>query len=484
MFLYSVSGLNLAVQNSETYQNVTTRENNPMVGNLLIDKCNVFVHSIILKNLWNLKRGAIKPVRLSKQTLSDQLGNGIYISTVKRILNELNVIHSDGFYNTQRLNPNKPPSSKSYVITDEWLSKGIAKVGVLDKRTIKKYRIWKTKQFNQLLTQRVHKRIMRNLSELYMDEEVAISAFNNLIPFDEDISTNDPKLRILHYASSFDTLCRLNTYESDKTMLKDDSFFYDKSKTNRIYHTYANVPSVYRESLRHKDGSSLIELDLKNSQPTMLLLYYITNNTKRPTYIEQRIKQAKERDNNRRYISGSFRPCNDRFMEEYPSLVKSILNGDLYEAVAEYALQKGDYESYNEYKTNRSDFKTDVLAKGLFNVLLDENKMHKIESYLLEMFPQFMNWIRAEKVIDGYESVAQLAQRLEASIFIDGIFDLDTGYEQFGFAVPIHDSLIVKEDEEAYWRTVLYSAFLAVFPLPHILDKRLDEMIKTKKYNG
>jgi hypothetical protein len=171
-------------------------------------------------------------------------------------------------------------------------------------------------------------------------------------------------------------------------------------------------------------------------------------------------------------------------MEEYPSLVKSILNGDLYEAVAEYALQKGDYESYNEYKTNRSDFKTDVLAKGLFNVLLDENKMHKIESYLLEMFPQFMNWIRAEKIIDGYESVAQLAQRLEASIFIDGIFDLDTGYEQFGFAVPIHDSLIVKEDEEAYWRTVLYSAFLAVFPLPHILDKRLDEMIKTKKYNG
>jgi hypothetical protein len=87
-------------------------------------------------------------------------------------------------------------------------------------------------------------------------------------------------------------------------------------------------------------------------------------------------------------------------------------------------------------------------------------------------------------VFNDYKYVSQLAQRLEASIFIDGIFDADLGTDFFGFAVPIHDSLIVKETEEDYWRALLYQKFIEVFELPYILNKRLPLMIKTKKYNG
>jgi hypothetical protein len=319
MYLFSPIGLHNAIRASETYQELTNRTNKPMLGNLLIDKCQVFVHTIIYKNLWNLKKGYIEPVRLSKQTLSDQLGNGTYIGAVKRILTELGVIHTDGYYNAKNLNPNKEAQAKSYIITKEWVGKGIAKVGVLDQRTEKKFKIWKEKQFKQLLNQRTHKRILRNLSELYFNEEVAISAFNELTPFVDDPNTKDANLRVLHYATNWDTLVRLNKVETYPALLDDTSFFYDKAKTNRIYHTYANTPSVYRESLRHIDGSPLIELDLKNSQPTMLFLDYVQKWIKRPTYIAEVIKKAKERDNKERYISGSFRPLYEKYIEEYPS---------------------------------------------------------------------------------------------------------------------------------------------------------------------
>jgi hypothetical protein len=136
------------------------------------------------------------------------------------------------------------------------------------------------------------------------------------------------------------------------------------------------------------------------------------------------------------------------------------------------------------YKSDRSEFKTQVLANGLFNVLLPIDKAHILERYLLEMYPQFITYLRAEKVLNDYKYVSQLAQRLEASIFIDGIFDADLGTDFFGFAVPIHDSLIVKETEEDYWRALLYQKFIEVFELPYILNKRLPLMIKTKKYNG
>ena len=484
MYLFSPIGLHNAIRASETYQELTNRTNKPMLGNLLIDKCQVFVHTIIYKNLWNLKKGYIEPVRLSKQTLSDQLGNGTYIGAVKRILTELGVIHTDGYYNAKNLNPNKEAQAKSYIITKEWVGKGIGKVGVLDQRTEKKFKIWKEKQFKQLLNQRTHKRILRNLSELYFNEEVAISAFNELTPFVDDPNTKDANLRMLHYATNWDTLVRLNKVETYPALLDDTSFFYDKAKTNRIYHTYANTPSVYRESLRHIDGSPLIELDLKNSQPTMLFLDYVQKWTKRPTYIAEVIKKAKEEDNKERYISGSFRPSYDKHIEEYPYLLKAILNGDLYESVANYAYEQGNYEYYDMYKSDRSEFKTQVLANGLFNVLLPIDKAHILERYLLEMYPQFITYLRAEKVLNDYKYVSQLAQRLEASIFIDGIFDADLGTDFFGFAVPIHDSLIVKETEEDYWRALLYQKFIEVFELPHILNKRLPLMIKTKKYNG
>jgi len=490
MFLYSVNGLHNAIRASETYLELTTRTNKPMQANLLIDKCNVFMHSIILKNFWNFREtGIIKPVRISRQTLGDQLGRWTYIDAVKRILTELGVIYTDEYYSTKvrrspRYSPHKEAQAKSYIITKEWANKGIAKVGVLDQRTEKKYKDWKKKQYKQLLGMVKHKRILRNLSELYFNEEVAISAFNELTPFVDDPKTKDPNLRTLHYATNWDTLVRLNKVETYPALLDDTSFFYDKAKTNRIYHTYANTPSIYRESLRHQDGSTLIELDLKNSQPTMLFLDYIQKWTQCTTYIEEVIKKAKERDNKERYISGAFIPSYENYLKEYPELLKDILNGDLYESVANYALCQGNEAYYDMYKSNRSEFKTEVLANGLFNVLLPIDKAHILERYLLEMYPQFITYLRAEKVLNDYKYISQLAQRLEASIFIDGIFDADLGTDFFGFAVPIHDSLIVKESEEDDWRALLYRKFIEVFALPEILESLLPLMIKTKKYNG
>lgn len=484
MFLYSLNGLHLAIQHSEPFKMVTERENKPLNKNLLIDKCQVVVHTIIAKNLWNLKWGNIDPIPLSKQTLSDQLGNGSYISIVKNILTHLGVIYTDGFYNAKALNPKKPSASKKYVITKEWLDKGVVQVGVLDTRTIKKFKNWKDKQYKQLLTQRKHQRILRNLSQVVFNQEEAIIRFNELESFDKDISVKDPYLKMLNYTSSFETLSKFNQYDGEKALLDDPSFYYDKSRTNRVYHYFSNVPSIYRESLHHLDGSPLIELDLKNSQPTMLLCSYMQSGSlKRPTYIGRLYKEMKERYREiDRYISGSFRPSEDIFLEEYPKLAKAIFNGDLYQAVAEHALKQGDFEYYDLYKSNRGKFKQEIIAYGLFNKMLPLQKVHKAEGYLLEMLPLFMNWIRLEKLKYGYKHIPYLAQSLEASIFIDGVFGKLQDHS-FGFAIPIHDSLIVKESEEEYWREQLYQAFLEVFPMKHILNKsRLESIIKTKHY--
>lgn len=489
MYLNSIQGLHLAIRQSEAFIEATTREFSPMNGNLLIDKCNVFCHFILQKNGWNLKDNkALEAVPLNKITLRDQIGKAKDLSIVKSILFELGVIYTDNYYNTHRVgDTSKPTTSKKYIITKEWIEKGVVRVGVLDQRTIKKLNNYKQKQFKQLTTQRIHQRILRSLAQLQFNQDEAFEKFSQLPSFTKDPLVRDPKQKMLTYVSAFETLSELNELDGEgyEPLLKHNAFYYDKAITNRVYHYHTNIPSIYRESLRHKDGTRLVELDLKNSQPTMLLFNFLGDTSEVPTYIEALKKEIEKKERNiNRYISGYLIPTEENYIREIDKLFKAIVkNGTLYEAVAEHALSIGDIEYYELYKENRGAFKQQIIAYGLFNVMLPLEKIHKAERYLLEMFPLFMHWIRLEKLDKGYKYIPHLAQKKEASIFIDGIFG-KVQEHSFGFAVPIHDSLLVKEHHEDYWRERLYNAFRETFPHLTLPNSLLETMIKTKAYNG
>ena len=480
MYLNSIRGLKKALESTDYY-----KSKRPTAKPIVIDRANFVINSIFEGNRHNWNIEDYQPVPLHRNILKSQLGSNEYIK-VLNILKQLDYIKVDESYISQSLansqnnirafnglSPNIKAISKRYSFTAKSVSLGIIKVGVLSERTEKRLLKYKSNLLRHYLKNtQIHSKIFYNITDLHFNHKTAKGVMADNISKD---STED---KANHYFKTYKALQKINEYKTTQDYIESLEFYYTQSKlVNRVFHYYSNIPKGYRQHLQHKDGSRLCEIDLKNSQPLIIVMDYIkkvisTHN------INIALKEGK------RDIKGIDRLGSicvlESFCSESKELLDAVLNGTLYKTLAEYGLMQGNKEYYDMYINDYSKFKGAVLGEGLYFNLVPLNKIKDSERYLLELYPKFMQHIREEKRKNGYKSISINAQLIESSIFIDALFlRLKHGDD---FAVPVHDSIIVKVAEVDYFKNILISIFEDKYPM--LPTEIISNLFKIENYTN
>ncbi len=230
-----------------------------------------------------------------------------------------------------------------------------------------------------------------------------------------------PKSQEFHYLRNLENLKKDHSFLQ---YLVSDHFHFSTSITNRKFHSIANVHKSLRRNLIHKDGENLVEIDLTNSQPLILgLEFNKTNHTSK-------------------------------------YLMEDLLSGQFYSEIQDFGIINN---------TPIKDMTYKKIKTGILTVFYDKiyPKNCPIESALSTLYPEFMNWIENRKKTKGYKEICHLAQKIEASIFI---------FEYKSFAIPVHDSLLVRESEKLIYLNILVDRFHAKFP--EIDKNKIKELFK------
>ena len=95
--------------------------------------------------------------------------------------------------------------------------------------------------------------------------------------------------------------------------------------------------------------------------------------------------------------------------------------------------------------------------KLMFRIAFDKVKFIPEYNQIRNLFPKFMKWVDNYKKEHGYKMFANLLQKKEAEIMIDGLlfFLIEKGYEVF----PIHDAIRVKESQLNVLRSLVNNYF-------------------------
>ncbi len=463
MYLNSINGLNKAIQGTQYY-----KSKRPSAKGVLIDRCNFVIHSIVEGNRHNWNVNDYTEVPLHRNILKAQLGSNEYV-TVLKLLQDLDYININNSYlsqysankkNKERISNGLMPTikaeSKKYYLTDKAKGYGIKKVGVLSERTEKRILNYKKKLLSTYLKDtQVHGKIFYNLTNLHFDYNNAYKAFKAHTTDNNNID------QAQYYFKTYNALKTINHYTKTSQYIESTDFYYTQSKlVNRVFHYYGNIPKSYRTNLKHKDGNTLAEIDLKNSQPLIITLNYI-NKLFSTHNINKGIDINKDNRYNKRDIGicvlKSFIDTNTL------NLLNNVLSGTFYKTIAEHGLKEGNESFYNLYKNDYSEFKRNILGQGLYFNLLPADSVKDAERYLMELYPEFMEWIRDTKHKNGYKSISIKAQITESCLFINDLFlGLEHGKD---FAVPVHDSILVKSNEVDYFLNKLFAIFENRFPM-------------------
>lgn len=445
--LKTIKGLPENIRATPYYQN-----KRPSIQPVFIDKCNWLINSIIIGNKHYRELYQFEPVPLNKLIIRKQLGNK-ESTTIINLLEEMDIIMVDRSYlsstqanitNRKRelLGIKKVPVkavSMKYGLTDKAKMMGLHTVPILSERMEKKFRIHKEDLLKKYLEDKqIHRKIIFNLTEIYFDFEKARPILNKVL-------VNKNSLSHFHYQDCFNTLCTFNNLETIEDYIGCSQFHYTQApRVNRVFHYFSNVPKVFRHCLSLKDGSGMSEIDLRNSQPLLMSLKFVEDN---PTS-----------------------SC---------SILEDVLSGNFYQSIAEKVKAEGDIATYNLYLNDYSAFKALVLGEGLFYFVLPKNGVKAMEKHLTDMYPCFMKYIRNKKISEGYKSPSIEAQRLESDIFIRDLF---ISLHHGEFAVPIHDSILVKRAEVNLFMEKLVTIFETRFP--HLSKEIITKLFSIKHFGG
>lgn len=425
MYLHSIDGIHHLIKQTPYYKG-----KRPSEKPVFIDKCNLFLNWIYEGNRHNWELSQYKPVPLHRNILRNQLGrheNEIII----KILQELNIIEVNQGYTSalfaaklsKTTGTKINPVSKQYGISQAMKNGGkIIKVGVISQRMEKKLRAYKSKVIKGYCSQPMHRQIIDNLIELKFipGTKKVLEALLKPEPGTE---------KDIYFREAFNQLQELNEYTDITDYIDSPHFYYTQSKkVGRVFHYFATIPKGFRESLKLKDGTPLAEIDLKNSQPLIIALNYLQAN-------------------------------DGKLNKSDGMLLNDVMDGNFYKRVAEQARKNNDEEMYNLFEQNYSKFKAVVLGQGLYFNYLPLTAIKPVERYLIQLYPYFMHYVRELKRLQGYKYISQQAQAIESRIFIDNIFTLDNNL----FAVPVHDSLLVRCDEVKEILSKLVRSFLDTF---------------------
>lgn len=186
-------------------------------------------------------------------------------------------------------------------------------------------------------------------------------------------------------------------HQVDSIRNKDANVSLDKNN-GRVYHSIANLSKDYRKFLRHK-GHKLVNVDVKTCQPCLLASFYGESET--------------EKEEKARFV---------KFVtdKDYYSELGSVVNIQL-----------------------RAKCKTQSMLV-MFGRLIHQNcAIGKAFSILFPVLAGILNEIRRF----NYKDIAYKMQKMESTIMIQGALADFQRLHPEKFAVPIHDSFLIHEDD-------------------------------------
>lgn len=453
MFLYSLDGLHHQIQEHPLYPS----DNRSGAQDKFIDSCNWVIHSIYsYQNNRDLSRNSFAP--LYSGLLDQVIGrNKTRKGKVFALLQDLDIMqvnHTYRYASKAEKMEGKYGESKKYGFTDTAQQMSLVKVGVIDKAMQRRIEKARAEQMKYYTAHPLHQKVIFNLQELTVSrEDVESALLSKFTDFEtvnhiravEDDKQHPDRERIIKALSQSDKMLMLAGCRERKNFQAWNTIAdYTQSRTvGRVFH---HVTNQFRE-LRYKlkrEGLPLAEVDMKSAQITLLAIEFQRT---RATYIETYRNKRKRGERKREGISGT---------GLYRAILSDTLNGEFYSTIASYlrsmAMPEGDL-----YLTNRKEFKRQLLSRALFiggdtfnNLPLENISVY--ERAMLEVYPEFTEWLRANKAEHGYKWASHTAQRMESKLFIDSVYGangLDT------WSVPVHDSLLVMQEDAERVRSFL-----------------------------
>lgn len=468
MYLNSLKGLNKLIIETDFYK----KKKKSTDKKLVIDKSNIIINSIINGNKHNWNIEDYEPIPLNVDILKKQLGRD-YKKFINLLIN-LEIIKTDNGFISSGLAKNLThtkgvkvsPQSKKYGLTLKAKAMEIAKVGVLTERIEKKIVKIKQDDINQYIKDKdVHYKILNNIKHLTFSINTLEDALN--------LAKIEDKTKLNHYTNSFNELIELNKNTTLEGLKNSIVFHYSaNNKVGRVYHYYTNTPKVYREHLRHSDGSVLVELDLKNSQPLILMLLFF----KAVTYTKNNIPLSESIhinndiilwfENNKEDLIKTIAKTNSEFLElttELDILFDKMIEGSFYKSIAESIGNSIDYKG----------LKIRVL-KSFFSY--PNENLSETEIIIKNKYPYFFEFILQIKKQRSNKELSHLAQIYESSIFINKVFK---ELNEDVFAIPIHDSIITTESDVYIVKRIITEAIADTFKVSTALAFQL---ITTTRY--
>lgn len=156
--------------------------------------------------------------------------------------------------------------------------------------------------------------------------------------------------------------------------INDGTLFYIEDNYGRLHTNFTVLKKVIRKEYVSIDGEEVEELDIPNSQPTLLAIL------------------LKEKGFDKKYP------------EAYEYYKKIVQDGIIYDVLAE------------ELNITRSQCK-----KSMFLVLFGENKWDsKVDNAFKKFFPEIFDWMIEEKK-DDYRALSHQLQKKESRLIFDNI---------------------------------------------------------------
>jgi hypothetical protein len=220
-----------------------------------------------------------------------------------------------------------------------------------------------------------------------------------------------------------ETSKKLANLQAISRLINQDFYASRNFTNNRLDTNLTNLDKVFFEkSLITLDGEPLVEIDLKNAQPTFLA--YVMNTSRNPTHPLNGLLSQ--------YQFPSLNCTN----EDVVAFINSAASGTLYEKIQEIG-----------------PWKRDVAKKIFLKIMFSSEKHHSsFKKQLKKAFPTVIAWMDQFKMMNANTTtlssehpLSDLLQKIESAIFIDDVY---FSLKKQGFLVfSKHDCIMCKASE-------------------------------------
>ena len=182
---------------------------------------------------------------------------------------------------------------------------------------------------------------------------------------------------------------------------------------------------------------------MSSAQPSILLLEWMR-------FVKSKGKVNKTSQN-------EFKLCRELF-----------LTGSIYSYV------KDNSSYYSKYRSNEEYIQ---LKKEILTSLNGNNDKAPFVRALVDLFPEFMGWIKDIKDAEGYRAISHIGQKAEANIFVKVFQQLPDNI----FSLIIHDCILTTENNTLMVRQLLVNRLRELYGDIIPAENNLDRVFKISR---